>query len=84
MEITTVKSVLHRSDVFRECTELQLQELLLFATPKYFAAQETLYTRGEVTNNTFCLIISGSVHVLNDHTGLVAVRRSGEVIGELA
>ena len=84
MEITTVKSVLQHSDVFRECTENQLQELLLLATPKCFAEQDTVYTRGDPTNNTFCLIISGSVHIIDDHTGFVAVRGTGEVIGELA
>jgi CRP-like cAMP-binding protein len=84
MDIQSVLRVLQKSILSKELTDIQIQELLLFATPKSFAKGDVVYTRGGTSDNTFCLILSGSVHIIDKEKGLVAVRKSGEVIGELA
>lgn len=84
MNITQAMAVLKNSPVFGGLEETLLDTLLFLSYTKQFAAGETIYVKGEPSNDRFGLILAGSVNIITKQGGVFKVVSVGQVIGEIA
>lgn len=79
-------SFLKQVPLFADLTDADLQELARTAQEVSLAAGETLFEQGEAGDSAY-LIRTGEIEIVSQGEGretLLAVRKSGEVIGEMS
>jgi len=82
-KVWLTKKVLRENDLFRELDDPLLETLIMHADAKLLAEGEMLYKRGEAANDTFCIIIFGSVKIVGETGQVLAVMKRGKVMGEI-
>jgi len=82
-KVWLTKKVLRENDLFRELDDPLLETLIMHADAKLLAEGEMLYKRGEAANDTFCIIIFGSVKIVGESGQVFAVMKRGKVMGEI-
>jgi CRP-like cAMP-binding protein len=84
MELKTIKTNLGDSELFRGLEENELDILLHNAHMKEFPPGKILYMKGEKSNDTFCMIVTGSVDIVAPGGNILKTMGPGEVVGEVA
>ena len=84
MDAKGIKQQLKRCEFFQTLTEDELNVLREHATFKQLARGKILYRKGEQSNDTFCLLLSGSVDIVAKDGRVVKAVGGCEVIGEVA
>ena len=84
MERDVALTMLKNCAQFRGVKKTELHTLLSSATRTHFAANETIYTKGEPSNDKFGMIISGSVKVVKGDGSVLRLVGNSQVIGEIA
>lgn len=84
MDVKQAMTVLKNSRVFHELEDSLLDTLMFLSYRKQFSEDETIYKKGEPSNDRFCLILSGGVNIVAKDGKIFKVVGSGEVIGEIA
>ena len=82
-KVWLTKKVLRENDLFEDLDDTLLGTLITHANAKLLSQDEFLYRRGEEANDTFCIIIFGSVKIVGDAGQVLAVLKRGKVIGEI-
>ena len=83
MEASEIKDIAKTCEIFKTLDDEELDLLLFYGESKDFASGATIYNTGEMAERTFCMILSGSVEIV-DQSGRVIRRMStSEVIGEI-
>jgi CRP/FNR family cyclic AMP-dependent transcriptional regulator len=84
MPITTMERILLLRGValFREMPPQELELIARLCTVVHFAAGERFISQGEVSDGLF-ILVAGEVQVSANDVGVLAVRKAGEVIGEI-
>jgi len=83
MEINAVKNVLRTCELFNALDDAQLDLLIKVGQTKQFAPSAEIYTKGELSKGTFCLIVSGRVGVITESGQIISGMGSGEIIGDV-
>ncbi len=79
-----VKASLKDCVLFKTFDDFELEVLMVHGQLKKISAGKILYMKGEESNDTFCLIISGNVDIVGKGGQIVREMGSSEVIGEIA
>jgi CRP-like cAMP-binding protein len=74
---------LKENELFQNLDETVLDSLIAHADAKLLAKDEVLYRRGEASNDTFCILIFGSVKIVGNNGQVLAVLDRGKVMGEI-
>lgn len=82
-KVWLTKKVLKENELFHNLEEPVLDSLIAHADAKLLAKDELLYHRGEAANDTFCIIIFGSVKIVGDTGHMIATLNRGNVMGEI-
>jgi hypothetical protein len=77
------KKVLRQNKLFSELDDTRLDFLIGYAQTKLLSEDEYLYRKGAEADDTFCIIIFGSMNIIGDHGTVVAVLKSGAILGEI-
>ncbi len=77
------KKVLRKIELFRDLDDTRLDFLIGYAQTRLLSEGEFLYRKGAQADGTFCIIIFGSMNVVGDHGNIVAVLKSGAILGEI-
>ena len=78
------KKVLRQNELFSDLDDARLEYLINNGTARLLAAGEALYHKGEETNDTFCIIIFGTMNILGDDGKVVKAMKGGEILGEIS
>lgn len=84
MAMKETMTVLKNSKVFGDLDDELLDTLIFLGYTKLFAAGETIYLKGEASNDRFGLIVSGKVNIVTKEGTIFKAVGNGEVIGEIA
>jgi len=84
MDINYAMTVLKNNKEFKGLEDSLLETLVFLSYTKQFSEGETVYKKGEPSNDRFCLILAGSVNIITRDGGVFKVVGSGEIIGEIA
>ena len=84
MNINRAMEILKTSKVFQNLGDETLDTLMFLSYTRDFAEGDTIYIKGEPSNDRFGLILSGSVHIVTKNGKVFKVVSSGDVIGEIA
>ena len=82
-KVWLTKKVLRSNELFQDLDDTTLEILVTHANVKLLSENEMLYRKGEVSNDTFCIIILGSIKIVGENGQILSVMKSGEVIGEI-
>jgi ATP:ADP antiporter, AAA family len=84
MPITTMERILLLRGValFREIPPQELEVIARLCTVVHFAPGEQFISQGDVSDGLF-ILVAGQVEVRANEAGVLAVRKAGEVIGEI-
>jgi len=84
MDLKHAMTVMQHSRVFGSLEPSQLDTLVFLSYEKLFAQGETIYFKGQASDDKFGLIITGAVHVLKKDGSVFKRLQPGDVIGEIA
>ncbi len=84
MELEAIKTNLGHSELFSGLEDNELDTLLQNAQMKQFPPGKILYMKGEKSNDTFCMILFGSVDIVASGGHILKTMGPGEVLGEIA
>ena len=70
--------------LFSDASETQLASFADLAVQQQLSKGTVLYARGEESNQTFCFVLTGCLHVIGKDNKLKAIRQAGDVLGEIA
>ncbi|GAK57043.1 cAMP-binding protein [Candidatus Vecturithrix granuli] len=84
MDAQTLKTILRKNDLFNTLHDDELDVLIENGSIREFLRGKIIYMKGEKSNDTFCLILSGSVNIVAAGGDILKEMGSGEVIGEIA
>lgn len=84
MNVNQAMTILKESKTFADLDQSTLDTLVFLSYSKQFAEGETIYTRGELSNDRFGMIVSGGVNIVKRDGEVFKVVGTGEVIGEIA
>lgn len=84
MDAQTLKTILRKNDLFNTLANDELDVLIENGNIREFLRGKIIYMKGEKSNDTFCLILSGSVNIVAAGGNILKEMGSGEVIGEIA
>jgi CRP-like cAMP-binding protein len=84
MNTKNAMTMLQHSEVFSSLDGSALDTLIFLSYTKQFAQDEAIYTKGDPSNDKFCLIMTGSANIVAKDGRIVKRVGSGEVIGEIA
>ncbi len=84
MDTQTLLALLKTYPIFGALTTSQLTTCLASATLRHVSDGDVLYKRGERSDQTFCLILTGSLQVLHKNGQVEALRQAGDILGEIA
>ena len=82
-KIWLTKKVLRENELFQDLDEKILDALIEQANVKLLSEGDILYHKGDPADDTFCLIIFGSVKIVGDSGQILAVQKRGKVMGEI-
>jgi CRP-like cAMP-binding protein len=82
-KVWLTKKVLRENELFEDLDDKILGTLITYANAKLLSKDEILYRKGEEANDTFCIIIFGSVKIVGDAGQELAVLKRGKVMGEI-
>jgi CRP-like cAMP-binding protein len=82
-KVWLTKRVLKENELFQDLDEAILDSLIAHADAKLLAKDEVLYRRGEASNDTFCIVIFGSVKIVGEQGQVLATMQRGKVMGEI-
>ena len=82
-KVWITKKVLRENELFRDLDDILLETLITHADAKLLAEGDMLYRQGEASNDTFCIIIFGSVKIVSENGQILAVMKRGRVMGEI-
>ena len=80
----TVKTALRQCPLFKSFNEDELAILMESGNIRKFSRGKILYRKGEESDDTFCLIISGKVNIVAKDGHIVKENGVGNIIGEIA
>lgn len=84
MNVNQAMTILKESKIFGDQDESTLDTLVFLSYSKQFAEGEIIYTKGELSNDRFGMIVSGGVNIVKHDGEVFKVVGTGEVIGEIA
>jgi CRP-like cAMP-binding protein len=84
MDMQVAITMLTHCAQFKKLKKAELQKLLSMAMKREFAADETIYTKGEPSNDKFCMIVSGTVKAVKNDGSVLRLLGNSQVIGEIA
>lgn len=82
-KVWLTKKVLRENELFEDLDDPLLGTLITYANAKLLSKDEILYKKGEEANDTFCIIIFGSVKIVGNVGQELAVLKRGKVMGEI-
>jgi CRP/FNR family cyclic AMP-dependent transcriptional regulator len=82
-KIWLTKKVLRENELFQDLDDKILDALIAQANMKLLSEGNTLYHKGDPADDTFCIIIFGSVKIVGDNGQVLAVQKRGKVMGEI-
>ncbi len=84
MDLQKAVVLLKDCEVFRNLDYSSLDTLVFLAYTKHFAEGETIYQKGEKSDNTFGMIVSGLANIIARDGRIIKVVGSKHIIGEIA
>lgn len=84
MDAQTLKTILRKNDLFNTLANDELDVLIENGSIREFLRGKIIYMKGEKSNDTFCLILSGNVNIVAAGGNILKEMGSGEVLGEIA
>jgi CRP-like cAMP-binding protein len=84
MNVNEALQVLKTSRVFHDFEESMLDTLMFLSYTKTFDEGDTIYIKGEPSNDRFGMILSGKVNIITGEGKVFTTVGSGDVIGEIA
>ena len=78
------KALVRQCKLFQGFDEAELDILVAHSQLRQVPRGKLLYRKGEQSNDTFCLLISGKVDIVAKDGHVVKELSAGEVIGEIA
>lgn len=84
MDTQMAMTMLSHCAQFKKLKKAELQKLLAMAMKRQFDAGETVYTKGEPSNDKFCMIVSGTVKAVKNDGSVLRLLGNSQVIGEIA
>ena len=84
MDVNDAMTVLKTSRIFGSLDASHLDTLMFLSYTKQFAESDTIYKKGEASDDKFCMIVSGKANIVAKDGHIVTSVGSGEVIGEIA
>jgi CRP/FNR family cyclic AMP-dependent transcriptional regulator len=82
-KIWLTKKVLRENELFQDLDDTILDALIAQADVKLLSEGNVLYHKGDSADDTFCIIIFGSVKIVGDNGQVLAVQKRGKVMGEI-
>ena len=83
MDLEATKTIKEECELFRGFDESQLGILIMNSHSKRFSEGDIVYARGEESQSTFCLIVSGSVNIVADSGYVLEELGINQIIGEI-
>lgn len=84
MDAETLKSILKKNELFHTLSDDELTVLIENGNIREFPPGKLIYMKGEKSNDTFCLILSGNVNIVATGGNILKEMGTGEVLGEIA
>jgi CRP-like cAMP-binding protein len=84
MDTNVAMKMLKNCEQFKKLKKAELDKLFSIATKKQFAMNDTIYKKGEPSNDKFCMIVSGSVKIVKKDGNILRLMSNSQVIGEIA
>jgi len=82
-KVWLTKKVLRENELFQDLDDPTLDKIIGHADARLLAQDEVVYRRGDAANDTFCIIIFGSVKIVGNTGQVLAVLKRGKVMGEI-
>jgi CRP-like cAMP-binding protein len=82
-KVWLTKKVLRENELFQNLDDRTLETLITHADAKLLSEGDVLYRKGEAANDTFCVIIFGSVKIVGENGQVLAITKRGKVMGEI-
>ncbi len=79
-----MKALVRQCKLFQGLNETELDILVANSQMRKISRGKILYRKGEKSNDTFCLLISGGVNIVAKDGRIVKELGPGEIIGEVA
>lgn len=83
MDFNMVRSAIKENSIFRGLNQEQLGILLMKAKSIEVPSEEQPYTKGDESDGTFVLIVSGKVNAIAENGQIMQEFGAGEVLGEV-
>ena len=83
MDFDMVRSAIKENSIFRGLNQEQLGILLMKAKGIEVPSEEQPYTKGDESDGTFVLIVSGKVNAIAESGQIMQEFGAGEVLGEV-
>ena len=83
MDFNMVRSAIKENSIFRGLNQAQLGILLMTAKRIEIPSEEQPYTKGDESDGTFVLIVSGKVNAIAESGQIMQEFGPGEVLGEV-
>ena len=84
MDGDNVQTALRQCKLLRSFHDDELAILKEHGNLRQLSTGETLYRKGDQSNDTFCLLVSGKVNIVAKDGHVVKEMGMGEIIGEVA
>ena len=84
MDAQTLKTILRKNELFHTLSDEELDILIENGNIREFPRGKIIYMKGEKSNDTFCLLLTGSVNVVASGGNILKEMGNGEVLGEIA
>ena len=78
------KALVKQCELFQGLDDTDLDILVVHSRMRQLPRGKILYRKGEQSNDTFCLLISGKVDIVAKDGHIVKERGPGDIIGEIA
>jgi CRP-like cAMP-binding protein len=82
-KVWLTKKVLRENELFQDFDDRTLETLIAQANVKLLSGGDVLYRKGEAANDTFCIIIFGSVKIVGENGQVLAILKRSQVMGEI-
>ncbi len=84
MNVNEALQILKASRVFQDIEEPLLDTLMFLSYTRTFKEGDTIYIKGEPSNDRFGMILSGTVNIVTGEGKVFTIVGRGDVIGEIA
>ncbi len=84
MNVNEALQILKTSRVFQDMEEPLLDTLMFLSYTRTFEEGDTIYIKGEPSNDRFGIILAGKVNIIAGNGKVFTTVGSGDVIGEIA